>query len=139
MDAHRRLFSILLGIQHLAQESINKHDLITDLPKIYVSNFNFICGPVGNKNMYRCKPLKTSSLVQTIIPKKKEFVTAMESGRIPKIPKRNITFSNISEDLISFGVTEVIDLPHFFLICTGISENKIKVQTIIPITQASSC
>lgn len=77
LDAHRRLFSILLGIQHLAQESVNKHDLITDLPKIYVSNvnydvpwlhFNFICGPVGNKNMHRCKLLKTSSLVQTSIP-----------------------------------------------------------------------
>lgn len=56
LDAHRRLFSILFGIQHLARE------FIPDTPKIYVSNvnydvpwlhFDFISGPVGDYKSLR--------------------------------------------------------------------------------------
>lgn len=92
LHAHRVLFSTLLAIQDLAQQSIAKQDMLTDLPKIYVSNvnydvpwlhFNFVCGPVrGN---YRCQYTKPQPVVHSSIPKKKEFMTALTNGRIPSM------------------------------------------------------
>ena len=106
LDAHRRLFSILLRIQDLAQKSVNISEMDDPIKTPYVSNvnydvpwlhFNFICGPLGKTDMYRCNLPKTPTVVQTSIPKKKEFATLMKNKIIPRYTPSGCC--NMEEDL----------------------------------------